>query len=523
MKHDDNLNKQPHWRCRLCGHSTPLGEAVCSNPSCGADLGIYGEAVTPGGEETDRTYQKSRDDGAQRQKEEAQWKAEEERQRRENAQQQKAEEKARKKADRQAHRSGSGPKWLIPALAAALIVALGAGAAVMFLNRDAVDDPTPPRQSDAPGPSESQPGQEEVPSSDENQPGQPEAPAPGVQKSGVLMEDPNLADDESQRKDYPVFGFDGAISREDIVSITFLDSLDRLHGTDWDVSAAQDGSVMAWADVRGDGMYDLYIGAEGGVEAPENCYGLFMSYINLESISFNGAFHTENTTNMQAMFDHCDRLTKLDVGGFNTSHVTTMFGMFYECGGLQELDLSGFDTSSVTDMGFLFCECESLTTLDMSGFNTSNVTNMRAMFNGCRALEVLDVGGFDTSRATTMRAMFCNCTALRELDVTGFNTSSVTSMSYMFHHCSGLDQLDVSGFDTSNVTDMSYMFYHCSGLDQLNITNFRTSKVTDMSYMFAGVSSGFSLNFSRDTFDTSNVENNEGFMDDGFDWRKIFE
>lgn len=41
--------------------------------------------------------------------------------------------------------------------------------------------------------------------------------------------------------------------------------------------------------------------------------------------------------------------------------------------------------------------------------------------------------------------------------------------------------------------------------------------------MFAGVDSGFSLNFSRDTFDTSNVENNEGFMDDGFDWRKMFE
>lgn len=499
MNYEDNLNKQPHWRCRLCGHRTPFGQAMCSNPSCGADLGIYGEAVTPGGEDTDRAYREPRDDEAQKREEDARWQKEdaERKSEAERDAQRRKEEARRQKAEEKAGRSGGGAKRLIPLLV--LIAALGIGAGAMFLNRDAGEAPVPPQQSNAPapGPDESQPGREEAPGSDENPPGQPESPVPGVQKSGVLMDDPNLAGDESQRKYYPVFGFDGAISREDIVSITFLDSLDRLHGTNRDVSTAQDGSVMAWVDVRGDGMYDLYIGAEGGVEAPENCYGLFMSYINLESISFNGAFHTENTTSMQAMFDHCDRLTKLDVSGFDTSRVTTMFGMFYECGSLQELDLSGFDTSNVTDMGFLFCECESLTSLDVSSFDTSNVTNMRAVFNGCRALEVLDVGGFDTSRADTMRAMFCNCTALRELNLTGF--------------------------DTSNVTSMSYMFYQCSGLAQLDITNFRTSKVTDMSYMFAGVDSGFSLNFSRDTFDTSNVENNEGFMDDGFDWKKMFE
>ncbi len=83
--------------------------------------------------------------------------------------------------------------------------------------------------------------------------------------------------------------------------------------------------------------------------------------------------------------------------------------------------------------------------------------------------------------------------------------------------------MHVSSFDTSNVTDMSYMFCDCSGLASLDITNFKTSNVRDMSCMFDGVDSGFALHFVRENFDTSNVENYEGFMSDSFDWRKMFE
>lgn len=76
------------------------------------------------------------------------------------------------------------------------------------------------------------------------------------------------------------------------------------------------------------------------MEAPADCSGMFKGYIlvyssknfgtsnNVESISFNGAFHTENTTCMSAMFENCGVLTQMDVSGFDTANVTGMSYMF---------------------------------------------------------------------------------------------------------------------------------------------------------------------------------------------------
>lgn len=35
------------WRCRRCGYITPMGQEICGNSSCRADLSLYGEPVTP--------------------------------------------------------------------------------------------------------------------------------------------------------------------------------------------------------------------------------------------------------------------------------------------------------------------------------------------------------------------------------------------------------------------------------------------------------------------------------------------
>lgn len=35
------------WRCRRCGFITPMGQDICGNSSCRADLSLYGEPVTP--------------------------------------------------------------------------------------------------------------------------------------------------------------------------------------------------------------------------------------------------------------------------------------------------------------------------------------------------------------------------------------------------------------------------------------------------------------------------------------------
>ena len=298
----------------------------------------------------------------------------------------------------------------------------------------------------------------------------------------------------------------------------------------WDVSAAGDGSVIAYIedDGSGNGTYKVTIGGQGGIIANPNSSYLFYNFTNLENIDLTyldtslvtdmsnifywcnsltnldlSNFDTSNVRYMSNMFSNCSSLTSLDVSNFDTLNVTSMSNMFYNCESLTGLDVSKFNTSNVTSMGNMFSWCSELTNLDVTNFNTSNVTNMRWMFLGCSSLTSLDVSHFDTSKVTNMDSMFSSCSSLTNLDVSHFDTSNVTNMSRMFDGCSGLTNLDVSHFDTSKVTSMSYMFSGCGGLTNLNLSNFDTSEVTNMSYMFRGCRGLTSLDVSH--FDTSNV------------------
>lgn len=121
------------------------------------------------------------------------------------------------------------------------------------------------------------------------------------------------------------------LSRESIVSVTFLDTLKDMPDTAWDVSWEQDRSVMAWTKKKMGDKYALFIGAEGGV-AVKDCNGLFGGYTNMKKIEFNHCFDTSGAENMHGMFYDCMNLAQLDVSGFDTGHVTDMRGMFDTCG-----------------------------------------------------------------------------------------------------------------------------------------------------------------------------------------------
>ena len=297
-----------------------------------------------------------------------------------------------------------------------------------------------------------------------------------------------------------VFGSD--YTRDRIGTVTFVDTLDGRPIDAWDISESQDGSVMAWVK-QNSSLLDLYIGAEGGLSAPEDCSYLFAGYENVESIQFGSKFDTSKVTNMYCMFCMCGNLGTLDVSGFDTSKVTDMGFMFYECSSLGALDVSGFDTSKVTTMRSMFNNCSSLTALDVSGFDTARVESMRAMFSSCSALEALDVSGFDTSKVESMRTMFWQCSEVETLDVSGFDTTNVTDMYDMFAKCGNLRELDVSGFDTAKVTNMRAMFWQCGSLKELDVSGFDTAKVTTMRSMFAECSNLRELDVSG--FDTANV------------------
>ena len=218
---------------------------------------------------------------------------------------------------------------------------------------------------------------------------------------------------------HPFTDFD---QKETVTTVTFLDTVKDAPEDCWDISYKQNGSVLAWMDGT-----ELYIGAEGGIAAPEDCSSLFNGWKNLQIIEFNGAFHTEDVTTMSAMFIGCHQLRTLDLSSFNTGKVTDMSSMFQNCFQLSSVNFSGVDTALVTDM--------------------NNV------FTGCANLDELDLSGFDTSNVTSMRSMFLDCMSLKKLNLSGWNTGKVTDMTYMFRGCSWLSSVDVSNFDASSVTN----------------------------------------------------------------------
>ena len=257
----------------------------------------------------------------------------------------------------------------------------------------------------------------------------------------------------------------------------------------WDVSEANDGSVMAYAVLNEDGnTYTIYIQGDGKVIANEDSSYLFYRFEDLESIEGLEYLDTSNVTHMSSMFYGCSSLTTLDVSSFDTSMVTNMGGMFQNCNSLTNLNLTTFDTSKATNMGFMFYGCSSLTTLDLSNFNTSKVTNMTGMFSSCSSLTTLDLSNFNTSKVTNMSGMFFRCSSLTTLDVSNFNTSKVTYMTTMFSNCSSLTTLDLSNFDTSNVKFMVNMFQNCSSLTTIDFRNADFSSVTSYTKMFGSTS-----------------------------------
>lgn len=342
-------------------------------------------------------------------------------------------------------------------------------------------------------------------------------------ESNVLMWDTDIWRDPVPANS-PYLGTE--LRRGQVYSITFLDSLEQAPEDAWDVSEAQNGSVLLWAEPvsisiwEQGGMFgygeeweeelmDVYIAAEGGING-RNASG-FEQCNNLREIIFQGNYHTDECTTMSQMFSGCKNLTSVDISSINTSNVSSMSHMFDNCSQLRFLDLSGFDTSKVTDMSYMFWFCDALVDLDVSSFDTAQVTYMQQMFYYCSRLGSLDISGFDTTNVVDMSRMFDGCWNLKYLDISNFNTSNVTDMNSMFSSCTNIERLDVSGFDTSKVNDMSFMFHNMEQLMEIDLTGFNTVQVENMSAMFSGCKNLSTVDLSD--FDTIQVRDMHGMFE----------
>lgn len=165
---------------------------------------------------------------------------------------------------------------------------------------------------------------------------------------------------------YPVFGSD--YRREQICSVTFLDTLADAPEDAWDVSEAGDGTVMAWvkrnesvpdptSSVANMDLYDLYIGAEGGVRAGQSCREMFAGYWNVRTFSFAEAFRSDDAEDMYSMFNGCFLIQTLDLSSFDTAHVQDLGNMFRNCAALQNLILGEHFVTDNADTRGMFEGC----------------------------------------------------------------------------------------------------------------------------------------------------------------------
>lgn len=134
-----------------------------------------------------------------------------------------------------------------------------------------------------------------------------------------------------------------------IVEVIFHDDLSQAPAFYSRVNLGVNSSdcVVGW--VEQEGYYCiLHIAAEGGMSGELCTANLFMNCINLRSVSFNGAFHTENATSFRNMFYGCKSLKSVDAQTLDTASVTNMEHTFRYCIALGAPDLTGWDFDNVT-------------------------------------------------------------------------------------------------------------------------------------------------------------------------------
>ena len=288
---------------------------------------------------------------------------------------------------------------------------------------------------------------------------------------------------------------------------------------------------------------------------PTTLSSFFAALSELETITGLEYLNTANVTNMSSLFDHCQKLTSLDLSNFNTAKVTNMNKMFSNCSNLKTIYASDkFTTAAVTESKNMFLGCSSLSgDIDWSdkavdktyakidggyfrdkaydnrpwvkyadgtltfrcGYKKTLGENEYELNSGkklpkwnthiIKTSKVVFEASFANARPTSCYAWFQNFGNLKQIEgIENLNTENVKDMSDMFYSCNDLISLDVTHFNTENVTSMSDMFHGCSGLISLDVTHFNTENVTSMSGMFDSCKGLISLYVTN--FNTANVK-----------------
>lgn len=181
-----------------------------------------------------------------------------------------------------------------------------------------------------------------------------------------------------------------------VVNVIILDHVDyeAMEAEDtvkfWEYCSPDNASVRAWLKVNedeskflGDKKYDLYVGSDVPVVAPENAI-LFDGFNSLKTVTGLEYIDMKNVKSLENAFRNCYELTEVDVGSFNTSNVTTMKGMFSGCTSLTKIvGLENFDMKNVKDVSQMFMDCRNLTDADVEALDLEVIETDEDAFLNC--------------------------------------------------------------------------------------------------------------------------------------------
>ena len=262
----------------------------------------------------------------------------------------------------------------------------------------------------------------------------------------------------------------------------------------WDVSAAQNKSVIAW--LKDDGT--LIIAGDGvKVMANADSDWLFGDMANIETIDAT-LYDTSNATTMEYWHAFAEPDLRQSEGDWSGDPLPMEVP---QRGTKQIVGIQDWDVSKVTSTMDMFYNANRLTSLNLGSWNTKSLKTPNGMFHGCSALTTLDVSGWNTSNVTTLQSIFSHCRGLTALNVAGWDVQKVTDMSFAFSDC-GAAALDLHTWKTNSLTTLEKAFAG-AGANTINVTGWNTSKVITMDSAFENTASLGSLDLS--TWDTSGV------------------
>ena len=260
----------------------------------------------------------------------------------------------------------------------------------------------------------------------------------------------------------------------------------------WELGDTERGTkldeVLGWLKATPDieDSYDLYIGANGPMQAPKDMSYAFYNFINLKKIT-GDVLDTSEVTNMSYLFRQNTNLTDISaLSNWDVSKVTNMESVFDSSGISDITSLANWDVSNVTTLWGLFSKCTNLTDISsLSNWDVSHVTAMPSIFNSTKVSDLTPLSNWDVSNVTLMSYVFENNRNLISLiGLENWDVSHVMSMQSIFYNTSISDLTPLTNWDMSSMKDMGGMFYGTLISDLSPLTSWNVSSATSMGNMF---------------------------------------